>query len=70
MYEVQRLTRPEKVLISNTFYPAGIALEHAWYMLEGALDLFGSAPHTLRDDEAERLRFLEGGRTGWPALRR
>lgn len=55
MYEIQRLTQPEKVLISNTIYPAGISLEHAWYMLEGALDLFGPAPHALRDDEAERL---------------
>lgn len=55
MYEVQKLTQPEKVLISNTLYPAGIALEHAWYMLEGVLDLFGPAPHALRDDEAERL---------------
>ena len=41
MYEVQRLTRPEKVLISNTFYPAGIALEHACLNAKGYERLVG-----------------------------
>lgn len=55
MHEIQRLSKPEKVLISNTLYPVNIDLEHVWYMLEDALNLFGPAPHALRDDEAERL---------------
>ncbi len=55
MYEIEKLSRKERSLISDALYPAGIDLEHVWYMLEDVKDLFGPVPHELRDDEAERL---------------
>ena len=55
MYEIQKLDQSAQVLVSNTFYPVNLDLEHAWYLLEDAMRLFGLKPHALRDDEAEDL---------------
>lgn len=55
MQMLEKLSREEQRLISNTVYPTSIDLEHAWYLLENVKDLFGPAPHALREYEAEQL---------------